>query len=152
MQYAFRTSARSLWSELPGWKILSSGNVAFRSRSMASNQERSLQGSCSPDFANRMSMSRDRCRAFSNVELLRASSFPMALSQTSARDRGATPLHHNSRVRGSRRTRSQSGRTCSSQSRWRVFWVSSLAHCTDATSAALRFSRVWKYQRIFEQI
>lgn len=142
MQYAFRTSASSFCSELSGWKILSSGNVTLMSRFKASNQERSLLGSCSPVFFNRASTSRDRWRAFSNVELLSASSLPIARSQTSARERGAMPLHQSSRVRGSRMTRSQSGRTCSSQMRWRVFLVLSLAHWTVATVAAFFFSDV----------
>lgn len=104
---------------------------------------RSLYKSCSFDTHKRASMSRDFCRAFSKVALLSASSLPMARSQTSARERGAMPLHHNSRVRGSRMTRFQSGRTCSSQRRCRVFLVSSFAHRSLAMVAALRLSRLW---------
>ena len=70
------------------------------------------------------------------VASVKASSLPMARCHTAARDRGAIPRQKSSRVRGSRTACSQFGRTCSSQMRPRVAFVSSCTHWSVAAFAA----------------
>ena len=135
-----RTSTRSLYSGAPGWKMCNSGNVTLTSRRIASNQAFSLPSSPPPGFASRSSKSFALCKAFEYVTSVNARSLPTAFCQTCARDLGATPRHHSSRVRGSRITWSQLGRTCSSHIRRRALFVSSFAHCESATAAAFLLS------------
>ena len=142
MEYAIKMSTRSSCKGPPGWKIFSSGNVDLTSRRIASNHAPSLFGPSLPGRETRASTSLALCKAFLYVSSVNIRSLPIALGQTRALDLGATPLHQSSRVRGSRITCSQFGRTCSSQIRRRALLVSSLAHWEWTTlSAFLRSNR-----------
>ena len=81
-----------------------------------------------------------REKALLKVVGVRARSLPIAFVHTLARERGPMPRHQSSRVRGSRMSWSQLGRTCSSQRRERVALVSSFAHLLSMVWAAFFFS------------
>lgn len=140
MEYAISTSRRLSRNGPPSWKILRLGKTVLISLRIASNQAFSLERSSEQVFTMRASMSLARCKALVYVTSVKARSFPIARSHTWPRDLGDTPRHQSSRVRGSRTTRSQLGRTCSSQMRRRADFVSSWTHWTSAAFAAFLLS------------
>lgn len=123
------------------WKRFISGKALGTSVSIASKQSSSrLLFSLSTSFLPWRSFARSN--ALVKVSSVNASSLPMARFHMVPRLRGGIPRHHNSRIRGSRRARSQFGYTYSSQMFCSVARVLSFSHCAFASLAALRFSEI----------
>jgi hypothetical protein len=125
----------------PSWKRFRSGKAFGASVLIASKQSSSrLLFSLSASFLRSRSLA--LWSALVNVSSFNDSSLPRARFQIFPLLRGGIPRHQSSRIRGSRRARSQLGYTYSSQMFCSVTRVLSFSHCAEASRAALRFSEM----------